>query len=290
VSKRRKPIVLAVIADTHCGSTLGLVPCGLEEGDKQDGTALPEGGRYIPSDGQRWLWSCYLSFLDAADRIHRDVGGDLWALHLGDSREGDHHGTTQLISSDEEVQAYIVAQALDPLRKRVSRWYQVKGTEAHVGPGGDDATGRWARAVRHPDTGQWAAHEWRLNPRKYGCRVHARHHANMGSLPWTKHGAAVRLATQVFAEFAEHAAKTGAPLSYPQLVLRGHQHRFSDSGTSQPVRAIFAPAFQLATSFVHRLSQTTLSDVGGLVIVIYPDGAFDVRPQLYTPALSSEVA
>jgi hypothetical protein len=144
-------------------------------------------------------------------------------------------------------------------------------------------------AERHPDTDQWAAYEWRLNPKGYGCRIHARHHANMGGLPWTQHGAAVRLATQVFTEFAAHAARTDRPLSHPHIILRGHQHRFSDSGTAQPIRAIYCPAWQLATAFVNRLSQTTLADIGGIVLIVEPNGTFEVRPMLYTPALSTEV-
>jgi len=277
------------VSDTHCGSTIGLFPAGAEEGDSQDGVQLPEGGRMLPSAAQRWMWWNWMDFWDYAEGVARDVKGDLWGLHGGDSREGDHHATTQLVSADDEVQSYVVTKALNPMRQRCKRLFVVKGTEAHVGPGGDDATARWMQAERHPDTDQWAAYEWRLNPKGFGCRIHARHHANMGSLPWTKHGAATRLAQQVFSEFADYAARTGKPLQHPHIVLRGHQHRYSDSGPAQQVRAIYLPAWQLATSFVNRLSQTTLSDIGGVVIIIEPDGTYEVRAKLYTPDVSSEV-
>jgi len=281
-----KPVVLAVVGDTHCGSVIGLCPAGKEEGDSDDGVKLPDAGRYLPSPAQRWMWDCWMDFWDRVDTTTRQVKGVTWGLHLGDSREGDHHGSTQVISHDEEVQAYVVTKALEPMRQRCTQVYVCKGTEAHVGPGGDDATGRWFGAERHPDTDAWASYEWRLNI--HGTRINARHHANMGSLPWTKHSAAVRLASQVFTEYADHAARTGSPLVHPQLVLRGHQHRHSDSGSAQPTRAIFVPAWQFATSFVHRISQTTVADIGGLVVVVTPDG-YDVRPVLYTPALSTEV-
>lgn len=281
-----KPIVLAVVGDTHIGSTIGLCPAGLEEGDRNDGVKLPEGGRYLPSNAQRWSWEAWLDYWNAVDATARQAKGIVWGIHLGDSVEGDHHGTTQIISADPEVQSYLRCTALEPMRQRCKRIYVCKGTEAHVGPGGDSSTGRWFGAERHPDTDEWASHEWRLNI--LGYRINARHHANMGGLPWTKHGAAVRLAAQIFHEYADHAARVGGELQHPHLVLRGHQHRFSDSGTAQPTRAIFCPAWQLATSFVHRISQSTLADVGGLIVTISGDG-IQITPRLYTPELSSEV-
>ena len=285
---KRKPVVFAICGDTHCGSTIGLCPAGQVEGDRNDGVALPEGGRYLPSDGQRWMWWAWLDFLDAAEATAKAHKAELWGIHAGDSREGDHHQTTQIISADEEVQAFIVSAALDPMRKRVKRWYQCKGTPAHVGPGGDDATARWAGAVREPSTGAWAAQEWMLTPNGYPCRIQVRHHGGMGKLPWTQHTSAVRLASQIFHEFADHAARMGGPLVYPHLSLRGHQHRYSDSGPSQPVRVVYLPAFQLATEFVNKISQSTLASIGGLILTVWPDGAYDLHPKLYTPTMTPD--
>ena len=99
----------------------------------------------------------------------------------------------------------------------------------------------------------------------------------------------VRLATQIFTEAADYAVRKNLPLTYPHVALRGHMHRWADSGTAQPVRAIGVPAWQLATSFVHRISQSTLSDIGGLTILCTPDGEYEVTKRLYTPEPESVV-
>lgn len=287
----KRPVVLACISDTHCGSTIGLVPCGAVPGDENDGVKLPEGGKYVPSHPQRWVWDCWLNFWQLARDMARVHRAELWGAHLGDSREGGSHhpNAVQYISGDSEVEDYIVARALTPMRDAVKRVYICSGTPAHVGPGGDSTTGRWfgTKCQRHPDDDGWAAQEWRLNI--HGVRLNLRHHANMGGLPWTRHTAATRLASQVFMEYADHAARTGTPLAHPHIVLRGHQHRFAMSGRSQPTEAIYLPAWQLATAFVNRISQSTLADIGGVLIVIEPNGTYEAQPILYTPDLSAEV-
>jgi len=241
---------------------------------------LPDGGRFKPSAGQLWIWESWLDLWSRARRAARKARADLIGIHMGDSVDGDHHRTAQLITRDPEAQAYIMTHALLPMRKACSRIYICRGTEAHVGPGQDDACGRWIGAERHPDTETWAAHQWDLEVG--GVRIQARHHWSMGGLPWTQHGAAVRLATQIFTEHAEYAARKDVPLVYPDLALRGHQHRFADSGNAQPVRVLGVPAWQLATNFIHRIRQNTLADVGGIIIHC-ADGKYEVEPILYTP-------
>jgi hypothetical protein len=269
----RRNIVLAVVGDSHCGSTLGLCP--------GEGVRLPDTGRYLPSPGQAWTWEAWLDFWARVRKEAKAHKAQILGLHLGDSVEGDHHGTTQLITADPEAQAYILTHALKPMRETCSKIYMCRGTPTHTGEGGDDATGRWLGAERHPDTESFAAYQWDLVVN--GVRIQARHHAPAGSLPWTRHGAASRLATQIFHEATEYCVRKGVPLSYPRLAVRGHQHRFADSGSAQPTRVIMAPAWQLATSFVHKIGQTPLADVGGIIVTIAPDGEYDVMPVLYTP-------
>jgi hypothetical protein len=267
-----KTVVVAVIGDTHIGSTLGLCPA--------EGVMLPDTGRYIPSPAVLWMWENWLDFWKRVDSIARKEKAKVIGVHMGDSVDGDHHKTTQIITADPEAQAYIRDHALKPMRKACEKLFFCRGTEAHVGPGQDDAAGRAIGAQRHPDSETYAAHQWDLTVS--GTRIQARHHWNMGGLPWTQHGSAVRLATQLFHEASEHAARTGGKLTYPHVALRGHQHRFADSGNAQPVRVIGVPSWQLATAFVNRVRQTALADVGGIILVCRPDG-YEVVPVLYRP-------
>ena len=274
----KKSVILAVVGDTHCGSTLGLCPA--------EGVMLPDGGRHLPSTGQLWAWENWVDFWGRVDGLARKHKARVVGIHMGDSVDGDHHRTTQLITADPEAQAYIRDHALLPMKQACKKIYMCIGTEAHVGPGQDSACGKWLGAERHPTTDAWAAHEWNLN--LSGVKIQARHHWSMGKLPWTKHGSAVRLATQVFAEHAEYAARTGHPLTFPHILLRGHMHQWADSGTAQPVRALGVPSYQLSTSFVHRIRQTDLADIGG-VIILCQDGKYDVTPVLYAPDPPVEV-
>ena len=248
---------------------------------------LPDTGRYLPSPGQLWLWENWLDFWGRVRAQSKHTKARVIGLHMGDSVDGDHHRSTQLITLDPEAQAYIRDHALLPMRQACGKIYVCRGTEAHVGPGQDDACGRWLKAERHPDSEGWAAHQWDLVAN--GVRIQARHHWNMGGLPWTRYASIVRLAHQIFTEAADYAVRKNLPLTYPDVALRGHMHRWADSGTAQPVRAIGVPAWQLATSFVHRISQLTLSDIGGLTILCTPDGEYEVTKCLYTPEPESVV-
>ena len=65
--------VLAVLADTHINSTVGLCRPAVHRDD---------GGEYLASVAQRWLWECYQDFLRrttqlaAGARVIGVVNGD----------------------------------------------------------------------------------------------------------------------------------------------------------------------------------------------------------------------
>jgi hypothetical protein len=58
--------------------------------------------------------------------------------------------------------------------------------------------------------------------------------------------------------------------------LRAHYHRFNDSFDAAPVRVVTSGAFQLGTSYVHKVAADTMADVGGLIVVI-KDGKYTVE-------------
>lgn len=283
MSKRKQPVVLAVVGDTHAGSTRGLCP--------REGVMLPDSGRYHPSPTQLWLAENWLDYWAKVAQLAKRHKARVVGLHLGDSVEGglgtkQAHRTTQVITNDPEAQAYIRDHSLLPMRKACGTIYVCRGTEAHIGSGADDAAGKHLGAVRHPDTDMWAATEWEIWTN--GVLHQARHHWSMGGLPWTEHGAAVRLAHQLLGEYAAHAYRKGVPPVYPQLVWRGHMHRFADSGPAQPIRVLGCGAWQVGTQWVEQKRQTSLTDVGGWIVVC-SDGAYELHKVAYTPERSTAV-
>lgn len=268
-----KPIVLAVVSDVHCGSTVAAVP--------PEGVLLDDGGKYLPSKASLWLWENWCAYWDVVKAHVTEVGGELWNVFNGDLVEGDHHGTTQIVSKNPEPQNYLthrvfgVAQALQP-----KHTFIVRGTEAHVGPAGatEEAFARSLKAEANPETRKWSWWHLRLTP--HGCLMDFQHHPTArGSLPWTGPQMAQRMAFRIW---TEHKLRD---LPAPKLAIRSHLHVTRDSGDAYPTRAIITPAWQLKTAHAHKVASDSIADVGGLIVTVMPDSTYTVRTILYTPEL-----
>ena len=124
-----RTIVLGVASDIHCGSTVGLLG--------PDGIELDDGGSYMPSPVQRWLWDCWTAGWEHVAKIVKREKAEFGFVSNGDATDGNHHGTTQIISPAEgahikaATECFRVPLAMNP------KWvWIVRGTEAHVGKGG----------------------------------------------------------------------------------------------------------------------------------------------------------
>lgn len=264
-----KSIVIAVVSDVHCGSTLAMCP--------PEGVLLDDGGKYLPSAPQEWLWACWLNFWERVQRTHRAARADLWIVLNGDSFEGQHHGTTQVISNHPEPQSYLADRIFGvPRGLAPRRTFVVRGTEAHVGPAGatEEAFARSIRAEENPETRKWSW--WHLRLRPHGCLLDFQHHpSTRGTTVDTRMAGVARLAGVVFKEHA----KRGLPA--PALAVRSHTHVTADSYDAWPVRAIITPAWQLKTAHALKVAADSIADIGGVVITVAPDGTYRVDRHLY---------
>lgn len=263
--------VIAAVSDLHCGSTVGLHP--------DTPTLLDDGGSYHPTPAQGWLWARWREYW--ADVGKAAKGHRLVVLLNGDLLDGDHHGTTQIVSRHPGVQVDILLRVLDvPLALKPAHVIVVRGTEAHVGQAasGEEAigkalAGRGAPIVRS----QTGTYSWWHFVGQFGpLRLSATHHGRMGQRPWTKGSVSSNLAATIF---YEHAARGDV---HPDLALRSHYHRTADSGDAHPVRVIQTPAWQLATSYAHRVAADSLADIGGLLIAVRSTD-WSVSKRLYRP-------
>jgi hypothetical protein len=241
---------------------------------------LQDGGTYHPSRVQEWTWQCWESFWADAAAMRRAANARLALLIDGDSQDGDHHGTTQIISGNLETQAYLAERVFGvPVRLRPERSYVVLGTEAHTGPGGsaDSAIARHLKCDRDPDTDQWAT--LHLRTELNGMVLDVRHHGRTGTRPHTAGSALANLSFHIWAEHKLRDARV------PDLAIRAHKHVFGDSGQGSKPRVVAMPAWQLKTSFGHQIAAESLADIGGVLVLIQPGGKFEVFPKLYSPAL-----
>ncbi len=237
---------------------------------------LDDGGRYEPSKAQRWTWECWTDYWASVAKIVKERKAQLRVVYNGDMFEGDHHHTSQIISRHPEPSAYIADRVFGvPRALKPAHTFIVRGTETHVGPSGasEEAFARSLKAEKNPDGERWSW--WDLPMEANGRLLDFRHHGRMGQRPWTKANVVALLAASIF---YEHAAKR---LRYPDLAIRSHFHQHADSHDSHPVRVIQTPAWQLKTSYAHKVAAESLADIGGIVVVVEPDGRIDVATKLY---------
>lgn len=272
------PVIFAVTSDHHVGSTVGL--CCPEK------VGLPDGGFFEPSPTQKWIWSCYEDFWAQVRTIRQAHAGHLFTVFNGDLFEGDHHHTAQIIAKHPEPASYVADRAygaLSPVREsRPDKVFVVRGTEAHVGPIGASEE-KFAREIQAiPDTIStsrpiWSW--WRLRLTVYGCTLDFMHHpGTYGTRPWTEAQGASRLANLVWTEHVRRGLKP------PDVAVRSHVHNFGE-GMSETTHAVITPAFQLKTSYAHKVVSEKITPIGGVVIIVYMDGSHIVKPITYSPEI-----
>ena len=59
----------------------------------------------------------------------------------------------------------------------------------------------------------------------------------------------------------------------------------SDSEKAYPTRAIITPAWQAKTAHAHKVASDSIADMGGLMLLVQPDGSSNLETVLYAPDL-----
>jgi len=272
-AKKVRPVVLAITSDQHCGSTVALCPPTI---------ALDDGGEYHASKAQQWLWQGWRAYWDRVAELRAEYDADLYAVFNGDLVDGNHHGTTQILSGNPNAQAAVVDACMKvPLALNPDRLWFIRGTDAHVGQSGNaeeriaSGLSKDKRPVVRDETRGTASH-WHVKLDVQGVRFDFAHHGRVGTRPWTKPNVTANLAAEIF---YDHAA---SGQQHPHLAVRSHMHQWVDTYDQHPVRVIQLAAWQLATSFIHRIAPGKLGDVGGIICVVQ-DGALTVEKVKFTP-------
>jgi hypothetical protein len=265
------------VGDIHAGGSTAVCP--------PEGIELDDGGWQTPNKVQRWLSDRWLECWDTRfpallDRYQPD---GLSLVLNGDLTEGIHHQTPQ--ASPLAGQHFRAAHKLletGPLKYKPDYVHLVRGTEAHVGRSGEleEGLARTLKAegvnvVEDPDTGQ-ASSYWRRIEIE-GVRLDVRHHGRMGQRAHTR-GPYERWYAQDIE--LEHYLDGEDP---PHLAIRSHLHKYADSGRSHrwTTRVVSLPCWQAMTSFAHRITAESLSDVGAVVFPIRDGALLEPEPILF---------
>jgi len=258
VAKKKSQEVrnVVVISDTHIGCRVGLC--------HPDGATLDDGGLYLPSKHQRTVWSYWEEFW--GEWVPRATHNEPFAVvHNGDVIDGVHHNSTTQWSHNLEDQAEHAYKILKPIVDLCEgRFFQIRGTEAHVGKSAVDEERLAKRLGAIPnDEGQFARYELWL--RLAGKLCHFLHH--VGTTSSGQHESSA-VNAELAAMYLEAGRWGEEP---PHVVVRSHRHSSievrlpSDDGYAI---VFVTPAWQLKTPFAWRAAgpRVKTPQLGGSLI------------------------
>lgn len=218
--------LVAIVSDTHCGSTCSVCPPDF---------VTKEGQVIGHNPIQKWIWECWLDCWREFDQLR---GDDPFILVInGDSIEGNHHKTREIISADPGDHQAAAIQLFEPIAKKASKTFVVEGTECHTGTSESDLA-KALKAVADPNTQKRA---WERLPLDIcGVRCVFQHHITVSIRPWTKGtGLSVALAAEQV-----YAAKNNEVI--PRVLCSAHRHEF-DTFRDASSLATVNPAWQALT-------------------------------------------
>lgn len=230
-----QPVLTVHFGDLHVGSSLALWPPDVP---------LADGGSWKWSDLQDWYWPRWVEFWEDTARLKAEYGAWVVGISGGDERDGDHHGTAQLVSADEDDQDQAVEKVLEVAAPVVDEWIFVRGTPSHGA-----ATERYARdaAMRgwnvRGNGERWS--HWVYTGEHGGVRMEVAHTPGTNSwVPTTRGPAVARHAQYTKAEYNRSGIEP------PDVVIRHHVHYWQGPGCDGPTCCFFIPGWQAASNWI----------------------------------------
>jgi hypothetical protein len=273
--------VVAVVADTHCGSMVGLIP------DRQ--FQLDPEGFYSPSKGQKFLWNVWQEYWELIAAMRK--GKQLVIVFNGDSIQGVDARFTAIISKRAEEHETIHIECMDYALKtsrfnrgKGDRLFYVRGTERHSEPGAqaeeriatdlgaEQREGRYSNVLlRLPING--VMFDFMHKREKIGGRV------------WTEDNSLFYAAKDWYFRI-DRARKYKAP--FDVVVVGSHYHEWvppiTYRGKQGNVTCVITPAFQLMTGYSLEVTKGMRNPtIGALAFTVLEDGSWDPFELIYEP-------
>ena len=273
--------LLVTPADLHCGSTSGLIPPNWN---------LKHGGTYHLTTPQLIRWRLWTEAWQKVGEQRKRK--KLIVVLNGDLIDGDHHGTSELVTKIEEEQIRMAIECIDTALKlakfgKGDKLFVIEGTESHTN-GGEEAIARDLDAVpalpgNSDNDGRYAHHELRLDIN--GRLVWIAHHAlKVGGREWTKENPLMSDLRNIYFERLE------AGKQVPDLVIGAHFHRYTTGQLERnghTLRGVILPPMQNRTRFARRVVPNQSTRMGLCWHEITKDGLI-TRYDYVTPNHSLE--
>ena len=247
---------IIIVSDTHFGCRFGLCPPRV----RYDG-----GGTYNHSELQAIVWKYWNHFWNVwVPKVTKDE--DYILVHNGDVIDGNHHNSTTQISHNLTDQRNIATEVLDKIisKPHCKRYYQIRGTEAHVGQSAEneEEIAKQLKAVRDKQ-GDYS--RWDMWLRLDKALINFTHHVG------TTNSAAYE-STAVYKELVEAYNEAGRWHDEPpDVVVRSHRHRAIEIRVPTEKGygiSLVTPAWQLKTPFSFKigLGRSSTPQIGGYLI------------------------
>jgi len=269
-----KDTLLVTFGDTHCGSTRGLMlPKGVEDVD---------GNIILPNPLQKIIIQQWYECWNMVKEKRK--GKRLVIVCMGDSVEGIHHDTTQVVSrrveSHEEIATEMYDEAL-----RIADFgsgdllFFLSGTEEHT-DSGSQSEERVARDFSHiaiidKTNSRYTWEMLRLNINGVLCDF-----AHHGASPGMRHHTKENSLRYTLRSLASDNIDSGEAV--PNLVFSAHCHALVMSGkiyaNKYEIEGVIIPSFQFKTGYAIKVFPYKLSDIGLVTTAISKDGKYEIMP------------
>lgn len=259
-----KRTVLAFPADTHSGSTVGLM--------SPDAWNLDEGGTYHPSPLQRLIWQQWEECWERVRQLRKR--SRLIVSMMGDAVDGTHHQTTELITHRKEEQERIHIDCMDWALKRTKFrnddvLQYITGTPSHVGNSSEERIARDLEA--RPASESKFVHK-RFQFSVNGVVFDLAHKCfSVGRRAWTDNN----VLNAMLKSFYFRTLDTKQSL--PRYKIGAHWHTFLKGiydGRQGTIEGFVCPGFQWLTTFSSMVTnnEPMIPSVGMLIVVVEEDG------------------
>lgn len=259
---------LVVISDLHAGCRLALCPPGP--------IPMDDGGFYSPSTAQLKVWACWEEFWRVY--VPEYCHGEPFSVALnGDAMEGVHHGAVTQLSQNVADQARIAEMILRPVVDACEgRYYHIRGTEAHVGPSGQDEE-KLARSLGAIPNEEGQHARWELYARIKHALIHLTHHVGVAGSMAYETSALSRELSEAYVEAGRWGTEP------PDVIVRSHRHRNAEVRiqTKKGFCTVCTTAgWQLKTPMVYRIAggRQSTPQIGGTVVRV---GGHDIYTRHY---------
>lgn len=231
--------IVAGVGDIHSCTMSGLMPPVVK---------LDDGSRRLHNDDQAWSWESWLDYWQIIYNEKVERKQPVVVIFNAEIADINKHSPAEQVVHDEATAIDIAIETITPALDVGDIFFVTRGTEAHSGKLSslDEIVAQRIGAQKNRARGTWSWYNLFLEVA--GVTFDVGHHPGHGHMrPWTRGGGANRLAMSIVNAYHD-AGETP-----PQITLRGHNHKYEDSGRNFSTLAVINHSWKTSDSFGYRI-------------------------------------